>query len=408
MYKAVGILSALLALCVLTARPLDCAQTNDDTYVAAKSTSVFASGLFLQLSTDEGNLFFSPYSISSALAMTYAGARGNTAAQMASVLAFTLPPEKLDPAMSDLKVMLQAGNKGYQLFIANALWAQTGYALRPEFLAIADKYYSAGFKEVDYNDAAVREQTRQRINAWTAENTGNRINDLIMPEVLKAGTRLVLTNAIYFKGMWGSPFDTKLTREGPFNVAPREPVRVPMMNQTGKFKYAEDKDAQILEMPYSGGLAMVIVLPRSFDKIGDVREALTRDLDSRFARLSEKQVHVTLPRFKMEKEFTLNEPLIALGMVDAFEASSADFSGMTTNPAGLYISKVIHKAFIEVNEEGTEAAAATAVRMNVSAAVTVRQDTTYFIADRPFFFLIRDTRTGAILFMGRLSDPRQE
>ncbi|MDP8262728.1 MAG: serpin family protein [Candidatus Ancaeobacter aquaticus] len=410
MYVTAGILCALMVMYALAASPVICAQENDDVYAVAKSTNVFASELFYWLSPDEGNLFFSPYGISSALAMTYAGARGNTAVQMARVLAFTLPPEKLDPAMLELMGMLHAMDNGYQLFVANALWAQTGYAFRPEFLTVIDKYYSAGFKEVDYNDATEREQTRQKINTWTAENTGNKIIELIKPKVLDEGTRLVLTNAIYFKGMWRFPFKAKSTEEDSFNVSPQEPpVRVPMMHQTGKFKYAEDQDVQILEMPYAGGgLAMVIVLPRSFTKMRDVRDALSRDLDSRLARLSARKVQVSLPRFKVEKECILNEPLIELGMVYAFDARSADFSGMTSDPAGLYISKVIHKAFIEVNEEGAEAAAAAAVLMNVSARSSVRQTPTIFVADRPFFFLIRDTRTGAVLFMGRLSDPRQE
>jgi len=384
-----------------------CAPANDDVQSVAKSTNTFAFGLYAQVAKNGGNIFCSPCSISSALAMTYAGARGKTAGQMAAVLGFTLPADKLNPALSQLMGSFNATDKPYQLLVANGLWGQMGYAFNPEFIAVTKKYYGGGFEEVDYINEVKREEARQEINRWTAQQTAEKIKDLIGPKVLTEMTRLVLTNAIYFKGKWQFQFKKESTKDMLFAVSQAEKKPVPMMHQTGKFKYCDDTNVQVLEMPYTGGdLSMVVILPRESYGIDKLQGDFSRSIDGWLAALSAQKVEVYLPRFKLEKEFVLNDQLIALGMTDAFDEAKADFSGMTPDPKGLYIAKVIHKAFVDVNEEGTEAAAATAVVMATKSATAYFDKPPVFKADRPFIFLIRDIRTGTILFVGRLSDPR--
>jgi len=384
-------------------------QADVDSVVAGNNS--FAFDLYRQLKAGSGNFFFSPYSISSALAMTYAGARGETARQMADVLHFTLAPERLHPAFSDLTGLFNTGAGGtsgggaYQLSVANALWGQIGYEFLPEFLLITNKYYGAGFKEVDYTEDENREKARQTINEWVEGKTNGKIKDLIQPSDLSALTRLVLTNAIYFKGKWETPFQPESTKSMPFYLATGQKVDVPMMYQAGKFNYAENDQVQILEMPYAGGdLSMVVLLPKPECGLGKLEAALSTELvRSWLSRLSKQKVEVYLPRFKVEKRFLLNKQLKDLGMVDAFDQDLADFSGMAP-VRELYISTVIHKAFVEVNEEGTEAAAATAVVMSGKGLLS--DEPHVFRADRPFVFLIRDLRSGCILFMGRLADPK--
>ncbi|MEW6229028.1 MAG: serpin family protein [Bacillota bacterium] len=410
MKKRAIVLGIIVLACVLAAvfsgvgAKLSATDKADIDSVVAGNNS-FAFDFYRQLAKDEGNLFFSPYSVSSALAMTYAGAREETARQMASVLHFGLAPEKLHPALSDLMGTLNATGRSYQLSVANALWGQTGYEFRQEFLDITNKYYGAGFKEVDYTDDEKREQTRQTINKWVEAKTNNKIRELIKPNDLSYLTRLVLTNAIYFKGKWEIQFKPEDTKVMSFYVSAKEKVDVPMMHQTAKFNYAENDQAQILEMPYTGGdLSMVVLLPKPGYELAKLEGALRlENVQPWLTQLSRREVVVFLPRFKLEKRFLLNEELQQLGMVDAFDEDRADFSGMTPG-RDLYISKVIHKAFVEVNEEGTEAAAATAVIMNGKSMML--DEPPVFRADRPFVFLIRDLRSGSILFMGRLVDPR--
>jgi serpin B len=368
-----------------------------------KSNNSFALDLYSKLAKDPGNLFFSPYSISSALAMTYAGARGETAKQMSNTLHFSLAAEKLHPAISDLMGTFNTGGKNYQLSVANALWGQTGYKFQPDFLNITNKYYGAGFKEVDYVNDGAREQTRQTINKWVESKTNNKIKELIKPKILTALTRLVLTNAIYFKGKWETQFDPKRTKEMPFYVTPDDQIpEFPMMRRTGDFKYTENNQAQIVELPYTGGnLSMVILLPKPNSGMAKLEGALG-NIPAWISQLSKQKIKVILPRFKLEKDFLLNGKLQELGMKDAFNESTADFSGMTPGRK-LYITKVIHKAYVEVNEEGTEAAAATAVVMGTKSAQVDKP--VVFRANRPFLFLIRDLRSGTILFMGKLVDP---
>lgn len=375
---------------------------NKDINILVSGNNTFALELYKRLSTEKGNLFYSPYSISSALAMTYAGAKGETAKQMAKVLRFTLPQERLHNAFSGLSNLLQSNTKEYQLSIANALWGQKDYKFLKEFIELTNKYYEAGFKEVDYVDTKAREETRQMINKWVEDKTSGKIKDIIKPDDIDALTRLILTNAIYFKGKWELQFDPKNTKSMPFYASDSVKIDTPMMHQKARFNYGEDEEVQVLEMPYAGrDLSMVVILPKSNISLSKIEKTLsTRKLKSWLSSLSEREVEVYIPKFKIEKRYILNEVLKKLGMVDAFDMMKADFSGMTPKP-DLYITSVIHQSFVEVNEEGTEAAAATAVIMGTKAVIIP----TVFKADRPFIFLIKDNRSGSILFIGRLAEP---
>jgi serpin B len=347
-----------------------------------------------------GNLFFSPYSISTALAMTAAGARGATATQMASVLHV----QGDAGAAGQLHKSLQGGAEkgGYQLNIANALWGQKGFSFLESFLSTTKSGYGAGLNEVDFARSGEASKT---INTWVEQQTKGKIKELISPGVLGAQTRLVLTNAIYFKGDWASKFKKENTADADFSVVPGKNVRVPLMNQKGTFAYGETDQLQVLSLPYKGEtLSMLVLLPKEKSSLAIVeRELDAKGLETVLGRLSEQEVQVYLPKFKLTcGPLELNDTLVALGMKDVFNPNAADFSGMD-GKKDLFISDVVHKAFVEVNEEGTEAAAATGVVMRATAVRT----TPVFRADRPFMFLIRENQTGSILFIGRMMNPAQ-
>jgi serpin B len=377
-----------------------------DKEIIVEDNNKFAFDLYSQVRKDDGNLFFSPFSISTALAMTYAGAKGNTETQMAETLRFSLSQERLHPAFLTLMQELQADSekKGFELSIANALWGQEGYKFHEAFIDITESYYEAGFKEADFIKNI--EQTRQSINTWVEEKTKDKIKELIKPGILNDLTRLVLTNAIYFKGKWMSQFIKERNSQQEFKLLSGKKVEIPMMNQTKEFGYFENDGLQVLEMPYEGDkLAMVILLPKETNSINNLENSLSpENVKGWLSRLQKQEVIVFMPKFKMTSEFELNKTLEILGMTDAF-SKKADFSGMTPDPVGLYISKVIHKAFVDVNEEGTEAAAATAVVMTFGGMPKPKPKPV-FRADRPFVFVIRDMKSGSILFMGRVMDPR--
>jgi serpin B len=382
-------------------------QSQKEDMLVVQGNTAFALNLYRELQEKEGNLFFSPHSISTALTMTYAGARGKTERQMAHALHLPLGQKPLHPAFATLQARLQAvQDRGdVRLSVANALWPQEGYPFLEEYLALAEQHYGVRINAVDF--AGDAEAARSRINAWVEEKTDNKICDMISPGVLSALTRLVLVNAIYFKGNWASQFDPALTGEAPFRITPDRQVPVPLMTQEGPFSYAEGDRLQILEMPYIGdALSMIILLPRQVDDLAELEDALSPEtLDQWTTNLREREVQVFVPRFKITAQFRLDRALINLGMVDAFDMGKADFSGMDGLKAWLYIAAVLHKAFVEVNEEGTEAAAATAVVMKMRS---LPLPPPIFRADRPFLFLIRENRTGSILFLGRVVNPMLE
>jgi serpin B len=338
--------------------------------------------------------------------MTYAGARATTADQMRQTLRLTLDATQLHPMSASLMSNLNT-REGYSLSVANALWGQSDFDFRPEFLSLTKEFYSAGFHTADFKTDAPREIARKDINAWVEDKTQQKIKDLLAPGILTAITRLVLVNAIYFKAAWLFPFEKALTKDADFTLSDNKKVKVPMMRQTKDFGYAETPDLQILKAPYVRDLAMYILLPKKPAALAGIEAGLTSDkLKALFSSTVTKEVAVSLPRFKIEEKYELNSVLKSMGMPDAFDRDKADFSGMAAlNPEErLYISKVIHKAFVDVDEKGTEAAAATAIVMEKLAMA--QRKPAEFKADHPFIFAICDNTTGSILFMGRLSDPR--
>ena len=370
-----------------------------EAFAPSESVNKLAFDLYQKLAgQNDGNLFFSPYSISSALAMTYGGARGDTAEQMNNVLHF-VGPDATHPAFSYLRTTL-AGieNKGgVQLSVANALWPQQDYSFRDEFLELTKKQYGSEIRPVDF---ANTEAVRQAINTWVEDQTNDKIRNLIGEGVLNSLTRLVLVDAIYFKGDWASQFDAEATRDAPFHLTEEKSVQVPMMSQKADLGFAETDDFEAVELAYEGGdLSMLVLLPSKGSTLGSLEQKLSPDtlLGLSFRK---QELVVNLPKFKLESSFDLGDTLQQMGMKDAF-AGAADFSGMD-GTRELFISAVLHKAFVEVNEEGTEAAAATAVVMQLrSMPAPPRQ----FTADRPFLFCIRENSTGTILFIGRVMNP---
>ncbi len=369
----------------------------------AQGNNAFAIELYGQLDRQPGNLFFSPASISTVLGMAYAGAAGGTAAEMQKALHFTLPPERLHTAMGELLKELNASHPGYQLRVADALWAQEGEQFLPAYLALTSDHYAAGFHPVDF--AKVPEKVRLTINQWIEKQTEDKIKDLLQPGVVTADTRLILTNAIYFKATWQSQFAKAKTQEEDFHLSAGEIMRVPLMHREGAYNYLNGGAFQALEIPYKGAeLSMIVLLPNDPGGLPTLEQALTpSELKGWLSQLhAESKVVLTLPKFKMTQQFELDKALRALGMKQAFERGTADFSGMT-GKRDLWISAAIHKAYVDVDEEGTEAAAATATMFK---ALSMRQPSQpiVFRADHPFLFLIRDNRSGGILFMGRVAD----
>lgn len=365
----------------------------------------FAIDLYHRLAADsKGDVFVSPESISLALAMTYAGAAGQTAEQMASTLHFTLPRDELNAAFARLLKQWSPGSapREYELNIANRLWAQQGYKFLDSFLKITRDDFGAELAQVDFVHQA--EAVRQTINAWVAKQTADKIKDLIGSGALGPDSRLVLTNAIYFRGQWQSPFDAAATKKAPFHVSADKTTDIPMMRHEARYGYRGRPELQVLEMPYKGGdLSMVVLLPTRIDGLADLEKSLSTDsLKTWLAGLANKQVDVALPKFKVTREVELSSVLSKMGMPLAF-SDNADFSGMNGRH-DLSISAVIHKAYIDVDEKGTEAAAATAVVMRAMAA-RIPPQLEHFNADHPFIFLIRDTHSGSILFLGRFTGP---
>ncbi len=409
---------ALVAVSVASAGPAYAAGAPGDVKSVVAGSNEFALDLYGKLSAQEGNLFFSPFSISTALAMTSAGARGNTEFEMAQALRLIVEEadrreagakrpmrrEAVASAFGQLLGDLNAGGEkgSYQLSVANALWAQKDYKFLDDFTNLVTKNYDAAVNNMDFAGAA--EEARHTINAWVEKQTRDKIKELLKPGVVNADTRLVLTNAIYFKGDWRLQFKKDQTRDEPFTLAAGAKADVPMMQQKDKFKYMEGDGFQALELPYAGGeLAMVVLLPRKADGIGALEKALTlKNLSAWLTQLHQQEATVFLPKFKMTSEFKLNDALTALGMKDAFVPDKANFSGMD-GTENLFISAVVHKAFVYVNEAGTEAAAATGVVIGVTS---MPREPVVFRADHPFVFLIRDAKTGSILFLGRVMNPK--
>ena len=368
--------------------------------------SAFAFNLYQQLTkTNSGNMFYSPHSISTALGMTYAGANGDTATQMAKALNFTLPQAQLHPAFDDLALQLASRGQGasgtngksFALNIANALWCEKTFNFLPDFLNTLGQNYGAGVNLLDFVNSP--EPSRVTINNWVSNETNDKINNLIPAGAITPLTRLVLTNAIYFDAAWQSPFSADKTQNGTFNLLDGSTVSVLMMNNEGSYGYSKGSGYQAVELPYSGNeVAMDIIMPDAgnFTKF---ESGMTADsISGIIGNLQNSSLSLTMPKFGFDSSFSLKAALTALGMPIAF-SDQADFSGMTGNK-DLTIADVVHKAYVAVDEQGTEAAAATGVIMS---AMAMMQNS--LTINQPFIFVIRDMQTGSILFVGRVMNP---
>jgi len=377
----------------------DNGATSTSVEATVEAYNSFAFDLYGRYSADDGNILFSPYSISTALSMTYEGARGETAEEMEAVFGFLEDPSLRLPSIARIYNTLNEEGREYALHTVNALWIQQGYPVVEDYVDAIVDYYGGDVNALDF--VAEPDESRVTINEWVEERTNDRIKDLFPSGSIDGNVRLVLTNAIYFKGDWLYEFDEDATSEEEFHVSPTSTVMVDMMNLRDEtFNYAETDELQILELPYTGeDVSMLLLLPKE-GRIGDVEAQLSAERLGEWLELMEgAAVNVYLPRFTFETKYFMMEDLAEMGMPTAF-TDAADFSGMNAEDR-LFIDKVIHQAFIEVNEKGTEAAAATGVSVALSAAIQEE----VFRADHPFIFLIRDVDTGVIMFMGRVTDP---
>ena len=399
----------LLLPCVLMAigKPAeaDPPQAGETTVVQADSQ--FAWELYGQLDREKSgeNLFFSPTSISLALTMTAAGAKGRTEAEMAQVLHLTGNLPQAHAAYHALLEQWNAGGKdrGYQLRVANRLWGQKGDSFLETFLALTRHEYGAEMGIVDF--AHQTEAARREINSWIEKQTAEKFKNLIPEGAIDGRTSLVLTNAIYFKADWMSPFKKEATHDEDFTDTAQQKVKVPLMRQKGFFPYMEDDSLQAVELGYKGGgLTMLVLLPKKPDGLPELEKSLSAGkIDEVRSKCKSRETILFLPKFKFDASFSLNKTLETLGMKAAFGAD-ADFSGID-GKRDLCISDVIHKAFVDVNETGTEAAAATGVVM-ARAARPNQAPPAIFRADHPFVFMICDRRDGSVLFLGRMANPQ--
>jgi len=377
-----------------------------------EAVNAFAFNLYREFCNDPentDNIFTSPYSIFTALAMTYEGAEGVTAEEMASVLNIEQDNESFHQYMQTLYEYLNE-NSEYNIGTANALWPRINYNLLPEYIEIIETYYGGNSTPIDYSNP---EQAAGIINSWVENQTNNLIKNLVPPDEIDPGlTMLILTNAIYFKGTWEVQFDEDNTTDRDFTTLSGEGIDVPTMclvNTEDSFNYTETGDLQILELPYTGNeISMMILLPKNDADLSEIINSIDKDSYSEWVdSMTQKEVDIYLPKFKIKTPlYTLNEYLKNLGMPTAFDPLLADFSGLD-GIGGLYISKVLHKAFMEVNEEGTEAAAATAVIMDKGISDGTDSRIT-FDCNHPFLFTIHHKETNTILFMGNINNPCEE
>lgn len=401
----------LVILTLLVSTQVTSAQDTPDFTPLVEGNNAFAFDLYQQIAADsEDNILYSPYSISLALAMTYAGARGETEQQMQDTLHFALPQSELHPMFGDLNNTLNSRAEEFAAYevealhlnIANALWGEQTLPFYPDFTQTLEQNYAAALRLVDFINAA--EDARVMVNDWVADETEDRIQDLVPQGVITPDTRLVLANAIYFQAGWMNTFDEAFTRDDTFNLLDGTQVTVPMMNLQENFLYTAGDGYQAIQLPYWGDMSMLVFLPDA-GQFETFEQALsTQTLSDTLGNLTPQDVNLAMPRFEYEFSVGLNDILSALGMPIAF-TDDADFSGMADAP--LSISDVLHKAYIKVDESGTEAAAATAVVVGVTS-VQVPQEVIALRIDRPFIYVIYDQRTNTLLFMGRVLNPQGE
>lgn len=382
--------------------------------IVVQGNNEFALDLYSHLAqAEKSNLFFSPYSISSALAMTYAGACGRTEQEMAKVLRFAMEQDKLHSVFARLnESILGVQTNGYEINIANRLWGHKDFRIGKQFVELLRTRYDADIEQVDFNGPL--ELACRKINQWIEDQTAGRITDLISPKALEGAIHILLVNAVYFKGDWKEKFDEAVTNEDSFHLEPFNEVKVQMMHQQADFSYAETDGVQVLELPYGDGdLSMIVLLPKRVGLLGKLEAALSAsNLNKWVSALVPQSVDVFLPKFRLNHQIAMAKLLKSMGMVTAFDISTANFFGMIDPGVcvipPLCISEVLHKAFVEVNEEGTEAAAATGITVELGSTAFHRPPPVpVFRADHPFVFLIRHNRSGSILFLGRVTAPQE-
>lgn len=405
--KSLPILQIIIymSLFLISNAPLAIAKDNaSDEKLLVKSNQAFAMDLYSKLSSSKENVFFSPYSISTALAMVYGGARGPTEKQMAKTLHFNLKQKNLHEAFYKTRMKLN-DTRMFELIESNALWLQQDHSFTKNYTELIATNYGGGLNRVDFKRAP--EAAGKKINSWVQKKTNNRISDLIQADTLQPDTRLVLTNAIYFKGKWHRPFEKEDTKDAIFWRTRKNKIKVPFMFQHDRFKYMENENLKAVILPYSGDdISMIIILSKKIDGIDDVERLFNAKVFRSWEPLFHRaEVKVYLPKFRISYEALLAKTLISMGMTNAFE-KTADFSGLDGTKT-LFLDDIIHKSFIDVNEEGTEATSASAAgKILTSYETPLKGRPKEFRADHPFIFLIQDSNSGNILFMGRVKQPR--
>jgi len=346
------------------------------------------------------NIFFSPYSISSAFSILYEGARGTTQDEIQSVFHFIKEDQTRRDHANQIISDLNKPSQNYLLSTANALWVQDKFPILQEYKDVTETYYLSTTENLDF--VTQPEESRNTINGWVEEKTNDKIKDLLPQGSINDMTRAVITNAVYFLGNWTVQFDENLTKEDDFKISEQKTVKAPMMNIEQNFNYASTNNLQILQMSYKGDdLSMLVLLPKDNDLLSLEKKLSVENLNDWKSNLAKKQVNVYLPKFKLETTYSLVENLTNMGMSSVFVSGQADLSGINKD-ADLYVTGVFHKAFVAVDEKGTEAAAATGIVVGITS---VGPQPEIFRADHPFIFLIQDERTGLILFMGKVMDP---
>lgn len=377
-------------------------------YDIAAANNAFAFGMYSQLTKPETeeheNIFFSPYSISASMAICYEGAENTTKEQISNVFYFPTNKTILKVCMEKMNDKINSENNDYELQTANALWVQDNYPVKEEYVSNVEKYYEGKVTNLDFIKNP--DSSRDTINQWVEARTNDKIKDIVPEDFITADTRIIITNAIYFNGKWASEFEKEMTEKKPFYPTTGEEVFVDTMYTRSSFNYGENSKAKIIELPYKGNdLSMYVVLPKS----NNIEKFETEFTLNDYTELKNdmelvEEVKTSIPKFRFETKNELSDSLIEMGVVDAF--GQADFSGISDSP--LEISRVIHQAFIDVKEEGTEAAAATVEGVEGGMSISWDPEPKEFKADHPFMFFIEDKRTDCILFMGKVEYPEYE
>ena len=380
----------------------DVLVNNDDSVINPSEQKDFVFAFYSEIAEKDkkSNIFFSPLSISTAFSMAYEGAKENTASEMQQVFGFESDDAKRQKAISELLSRFNHKDDWYNLQVANALWIKDGYEIKQNYIDTAKTHYSSTADNVDF----VTDDGINKINSWVKEKTNDKIESILAPGSTDDSTRMVITNAVYFKGKWSSEFNPRDTSEKLFWTDKDNSVTVPMMKQhVDIYNYAKTANLQALELNYLGGdISMVVLLPKDKDGIRSLEQSMNKEkLDAIKDGMTRQPVTVEIPKFEFETEYNLKSPLQSLGVHDAFDKNSANFQGITDEQ--VYLAKAAHKAFVNVNEKGTEAAAITALVARATSGPP--EPVAEFVADHPFMFVIQEKETGEILFIGRLVNP---